>query len=182
MGTQHGDRGEIDLASFVRDVPDFPTPGIVFKDIGPLLGDARAFSATIAAMCDAATEFRAERIVGIDARGFIFGAAVADRLDLGFAPVRKAGKLPGPTISQSYDLEYGTDTLEIQTDAVAAGERVFVVDDVLATGGTAEAACELVEAAGGHVAGLLVLIELSFLGGRARLGDRPVVSLIEVGD
>jgi len=180
MGTQYAYRGDVDLASFVRDVPDFPSAGVVFKDIGPLLADSGALSATLRAVADAARDLGAERIVGIDARGFLFGVAVADRLNLGFAPVRKAGKLPGQTMAVTYDLEYGTDTLEVAADAIGPGEQVVVIDDVLATGGTADAAFRLVEAAGGVVAGLIVVVELSFLDGRAKIGDRAVISLVDV--
>ena len=165
------------LRAFIRDVPDFPEPGIVFKDITPLLADGAAFADAIAAMSDAVAGLDATVVVGIESRGFIFGAPIATRLGLGFVPVRKFGKLPWSTHTQTYDLEYGTDTLEMHQDAIAAGDRVVVVDDVLATGGTAAATVDLVRGAGGSVEAVVVLIELEFLAGRSRL-DVPVHALV----
>jgi adenine phosphoribosyltransferase len=167
----------IDLRAFIRDVPDFPAAGIVFKDITPLLADGRVFAEVVAAMSDAIAAVDATTIVGIESRGFIFGAPIASRLGLGFVPVRKFGKLPWRTFTQSYDLEYGTDTLEIHEDAVGSGSRVIVVDDVLATGGTAAATVDLIRGTGASVEAVAVLLELDFLQGRSRL-DVPVQALI----
>jgi adenine phosphoribosyltransferase len=172
------------LARLVRDVPDFPEPGVVFKDITPLLADAAAFRAVVEALADAGRgadgEPVVDKVVGMEARGFILGAPVALALGAGFVPVRKQGKLPGRTHAVSYALEYGEATLEVHGDGVAAGERVLLVDDVLATGGTARAARELVEACGGTVTGLAVLMDLSFLPGREAIGDLPLASLTTV--
>jgi adenine phosphoribosyltransferase len=168
------------LASHLRDVPDFPQPGIVFKDLTPLLADVEAFAYTVEALCEHATGLGIEKVVGIEARGFIFAAAVAHRLGAGFVPVRKPGKLPWKTVMESYQLEYGTDSLEIHEDAVAAGDDVYVVDDVLATGGTAAATCRLIERVGGRVAGTGFVVELGFLQGRAKLPEYEVLSLINV--
>ncbi len=165
------------LRALVRDVPDFPRPGIVFKDITPLLGDPAAFKATLAGLEALARKLTPDRIVGIESRGFIFGAALADRLGLGFSPIRKLGKLPYKTDRVQYDLEYGSGTLEAHVDAVKKGERVLVVDDLLATGGTAWAAAQLVERQGGVVVGYLFAIELAFLRGRKRLAA-PVEALL----
>ncbi len=170
------------VSSRLRDIPDFPTPGVVFKDVTPLLADGPAFSAVVR---DIAQRRRGsvDIIVGIEARGFIFGAAVAHELGIGFVPVRKAGKLPGKTASVSYDLEYGSATIEIHEEAFVGGERVLVVDDVLATGGTAKATCELLERAGAEVVAFEALIELDFLHGRDRLGGREVhTTLVVTGD
>jgi adenine phosphoribosyltransferase len=167
----------IDLRAFIRDVPDFPAAGIVFKDITPLLADGRVFAEVVAAMSDAIAAVDATTIVGIESRGFIFGAPIASRLGLGFVPVRKFGKLPWRTFTQSYDLEYGTDTLEIHEDAVGSGSRVIVVDDVLATGGTAAATVDLIRGTGASVEAVAVLLELDFLQGRSRL-DVPIQALI----
>lgn len=164
------------VAAAMRDVPDFPSPGILFKDIGPLVGDPTAFAAVIEHW-RARYVGQVDAVVGIDARGFIFGAALAHALGVGFVPVRKAGKLPGPTLQRSYALEYGQATLAIQTDALGAGERVVIIDDVLATGGTARAACELVESVGAVVVEVAVVLELSELKGRAKLTGRTVEAL-----
>ena len=161
------------LLSRIRDVPDYPKPGVVFKDITPLLADAKAFTALAGALAAVAARSGADKIVGLEARGFILAAPVAVRAGIGFVPMRKAGKLPGETLVQSYALEYGTAEIEVQQDAFAPGERVLVVDDVLATGGTAEASLELIRRAGARIAGVAVLLELAFLGGRERL--RPVL-------
>ena len=166
------------LEELVRDVPDFPKPGIIFKDVTPLWADADAFRFSIDAIADHFAGVEVDRVVGIEARGFILAAPVAYRFGAGFVPVRKPGKLPSEIASEDYALEYGTDRLEIHRDGVLDGQRVLVVDDVLATGGTAAATIRLVEALGGSVIGLGFLIELGFLGGRRRLGGYEMVSLI----
>lgn len=167
-----------DVKALIRDVPDFPKPGIVFKDISPVLQDPAAFNTVLDALALQAREAGAESIVGIESRGFIFGAPLAARLGLPFVLARKPGKLPAKTYAVEYELEYGTDRLEMHVDALAAGTSVVIVDDLLATGGTAEAACRLVEMADAKVVGLLVVIELTFLNGAARLEPRPVQSLV----
>ena len=166
------------ITTLVRDVPDYPQAGVVFKDITPLLADGKAFAAVIEALAE--TYGPVDKVAGIEARGFIFAAPVACRLGAGFVPIRKKGKLPGVTFAQEYDLEYGTATVEVLTDAFAPDERVLVIDDVLATGGTARASADLVQRAGAQVTGLAVLLELSFLNGRARLADLPVSALLTV--
>ena len=166
------------LAAHIRDIPDFPKPGVVFKDITPLLGDAEAFQETIAGLCAPYGGRQVDKVLGIEARGFILAAPVADRLGAGFVPVRKAGKLPWEIEREEYELEYGSDLLEIHKDAVAPGERALIVDDVLATGGTAAATVRLVEKLGGVVVGLGFVIELGFLGGRSKLQGHEVVSLL----
>lgn len=158
------------LIELVRDVADYPTAGIVFKDITPLLAEGDAFASVVAALA-APFEGTVDVVAAIEARGFILGAPVALALGAGFVPLRKAGKLPGPTLTESYGLEYGTDQLEMHVDAVRAGQRVLLVDDVIATGGTAQAACRLVHRAGGRVTGMAALLELGALDGRSRLGD-----------
>ncbi len=160
----------MNLASFIRDVPDFPEPGILFRDITPLLGNAEAFSAVITALEADARALGAEVVVGIESRGFLFGAPLAERLGLPFVPVRKPGKLPAARMSVEYSLEYGHSRLDIHEDAMERGARAYVADDVLATGGTALAAAKLVEMAGGQVAGMGFVIELADLRGRERLG------------
>jgi adenine phosphoribosyltransferase len=162
----------------IRDVPDYPQPGVVFKDITPLLGDGQAFGAVIEAL--AATYPPVDKVAGIEARGFILAAPVAARLGAGFVPIRKKGKLPGATLAQDYQLEYGTATVEVLTDAFDPADRVLVIDDVLATGGTARATADLVRRAGAQVAGIAVLLELSFLNGRAKLADLPLTALVTV--
>ncbi|MDW4904260.1 adenine phosphoribosyltransferase [Streptomyces sp. ADMS] len=157
------------LLSRIRDVADYPEPGVMFKDITPLLADPAAFAALTDALADIAVRSGATKIVGLEARGFILGAPVAVRAGLGFIPVRKAGKLPGATLSQAYDLEYGSAEIEVHAEDLSAGDRVLVIDDVLATGGTAEASVQLIRRAGAEVAGLAILMELGFLGGRQRL-------------
>jgi adenine phosphoribosyltransferase len=168
----------MDLASFIRDVPDFPSPGIVFKDITPLLADPEAFATVVDRLAEPFVGRAITKVVGIEARGFVIAAPVAHRLGAGFVPARKPGKLPWGTESESYSLEYGTDSLEIHVDAVSPGEQVLIVDDVIATGGTAAATVRLVESLGGVVAGLGFVIELGFLGGAAHLGDHERVSLL----
>jgi adenine phosphoribosyltransferase len=167
------------LRAKVRDVPDFPKPGIVFKDITPLLADEVAFSTVIDAIVVAFGRGTIDKVVGVEARGFIVASPVAYHFGAGFVPVRKRGKLPWDTVGESYELEYGRETLEVHSDAIAPGERVAVVDDVLATGGTAMATARLVERLGGIVQGMAFLIELSFLGGRKRLSDYEVLSLVD---
>jgi adenine phosphoribosyltransferase len=166
------------VSTLVRDVPDYPQVGVVFKDITPLLADGKAFAAVIDAL--AVTYGPVDKVAGIEARGFILAAPVANRLGVGFVPIRKQGKLPGATFAEDYDLEYGTATIEVLADAFVPGERVLVIDDVLATGGTARATADLVQRAGARVAGLAVLLELSFLNGRAKLAGLPVSALLTV--
>ncbi len=172
-------RAELDstLDRLVRDVPDWPKPGVLFKDITPLLGDADGFAVVVDSLVDGYAAGSVDAVVGIEARGFILAAPVAYHLHAGFVPVRKEGKLPSRTLAESYALEYGEATLEIHADALRPGARVVIVDDVLATGGTAAATTELVRRAGGTVVGLSVLIELSFLDGRSRVPDLDVTSL-----
>ena len=166
------------LTARIRDVPDYPQPGILFRDITPLLADGPAFAATIDAL--AAGYEGVSKVAGIEARGFILAAPVACVLGAGFVPVRKQGKLPGQTYAESYELEYGVATLEVHTDAFDPGERVLIVDDVLATGGTAAATVQLIGRAGATVAGIVVLLELEFLAGRGKLAGLPIRSLITV--
>lgn len=167
-----------DLRALVRDVPDFPSPGIMFRDITPLLANPEAFRAAVTEMAKPYRGLALSKVLGIEARGFMFGAAIARDLAIGFVPVRKPGKLPGDVVRQSYGLEYGKDTLEVHRDACKPGERVVIVDDVLATGGTAEAAGKLADALGADVVGMTFFIELAPLGGRARLGGRRVHSVL----
>lgn len=166
------------LHAAVRDVPDFPMPGIVFKDITPILSDAALFRASIDAFVELAAGLKVDKVVGIDARGFIFGGAVAIRLGAGFIPMRKRGKLPWTTESTSYALEYGEAVLEVHRDAILPGENVLLVDDLLATGGTSAAAIELVHRLGGSVVGTHFLVELAFLGGRAKLPGTGVEAIL----
>jgi adenine phosphoribosyltransferase len=170
--------GKIDLGHCIRAVPDWPKPGILFRDITPLLGDPAAFSAAIEALSRGFPKGTIDYVAAVEARGFIFGSAVAERLKAGFVPIRKKGKLPFETQRVTYDLEYGTDTLEVHVDAVRKGSKVLLVDDLLATGGTMQAACRLIEQIGGTVAGICFLIELKDLGGRAKLGGYRVRSVI----
>ena len=167
-----------DLRAFVRDIPDFPSPGILFRDITPLLASPEAFEQAVAAMAEPFRADPPDKVLGIEARGFMFGAALARYLDVGFVPVRKPGKLPRETYRVSYGLEYGRDCLEIHTDACRSGERVLVADDVLATGGTARAAAELVDRLGAVVAGMTFFIELESLKGRAQLAERRLHSVL----
>jgi adenine phosphoribosyltransferase len=162
----------------VRDIPDYPQRGVIFKDITPLLADGQALIAVVDAL--AASYGPVDKVAGIEARGFILAAPVACRLGAGFVPIRKKGKLPGATFAQDYELEYGTATIEVLTDAFTPDDRVLVIDDVLATGGTARATVDLVQRTGAQVAGLAVLLELSFLNGRAKLPDLPVSALLTV--
>lgn len=166
------------LKDHIRDIPDFPKEGVVFKDITPLLADKKAFSYTIDAIAHHYDRDEIDKVLGIEARGFITAAPLAYRFTAGLIPVRKKGKLPWEVESQTYDLEYGTDSLEIHKDAVAEGERILIVDDVLATGGTAKAVAELTERCGGKIAGIATIMELSFLGGREAIKDYEFYSLI----
>ncbi|UEX79954.1 adenine phosphoribosyltransferase [Spiribacter halobius] len=166
------------VGRLIRDIPDFPKPGIVFKDITPLLGDARGFRASIDLFAERLGGEPLDYVVGIESRGFIFGAALADRIGAGFIPVRKPGKLPAEVHRCEYQLEYGTDALEVHRDAFGAGARAVIIDDLLATGGTAHATGQLIRRLGGELVGYLFLIELTFLNGRRRLDNAPVTSLI----
>jgi adenine phosphoribosyltransferase len=166
------------LKAAIRDIPDFPKPGIIFKDITPILGDATLFRATIDDLAEKTAKVQPSKIVGIDARGFLFGAAVSYALGLGFIPVRKRGKLPFETVAFSYTLEYGEAAMEMHVDAVKPGEKIVLIDDLLATGGTSGAAIELIHKLGGTVAGAFFLIELGFLKGREKLSNVPIESLI----
>ncbi|MDR1799564.1 MAG: adenine phosphoribosyltransferase [Bifidobacteriaceae bacterium] len=163
-----------------RDIPDFPKPGVVFKDITPLLANAEAFSTTVRYLADYVTRVQAEAVVGVEARGFILAAPSAFKAGVGFIPLRKPGKLPGHTLRQSYSLEYAEAALEVHDDLVRPGLRVVIMDDVLATGGTAAAAADLLEAAGAEVVGMSFLIELGFLDGRSKLAGRPFETVAQV--
>ena len=167
------------IKDLVRDVRDYPKPGIVFKDITPVLSDIDALRTSIKEMAAPFTNLGIDIVVGIESRGFIFGAPIADLLNAGFVPVRKPGKLPWKTKSVSYELEYGTDALEIHEDAITEGQNVLIVDDLLATGGTTEATCKLVSKLGGNIKGLSILIELEALNGRKRLNQYNVHSLVQ---
>jgi adenine phosphoribosyltransferase len=169
----------LDLGSLIRDIPDFPKKGILFKDITTLLKDADAFKQSIDQLTDLVRDYNPQKVIGMESRGFIFAAPIAYQLCAGFVPVRKLGKLPGDVISTEYDLEYGTNTLELHHDGIAAGERVLIVDDLLATGGTVSATIELVERLEGTVVAAAFLVELTDLKGRDRLDDYEVVSLIK---
>ncbi len=166
------------LLALIRDVPDYPQPGVMFKDITPLLADGPAFAATIEALAQGQAGI--DKVAGIEARGFILAAPVACRLGVGFVPVRKVGKLPAPTYAETYELEYGTATVEVKADAFAPGDRVLLIDDVLATGGTAAATAALIRHCGAEVSSLSVLLELGFLGGRANVPDLDISALITV--
>lgn len=167
-----------DLLRYVRDIPDWPTPGVMFRDITPMLGDPAAFNRCVAALADAGDGGEVDVVAGIEARGFILAAPVAHQMGAGFVPVRKHGKLPYETYSEAYSLEYGEAVLEIHVDAVKPGQRVLIVDDVLATGGTVAATCELFRRAGADIAGVTVLIELSALAGRDKNPQTPISSLL----
>lgn len=166
------------IEALIRDIPDFPKKGIVFKDITPLLGDAPAFEKVIDAFADKIKDLGATKIVGIESRGFIFGAALSLRTGIGFVPVRKPGKLPYQTVRESYELEYGTDAVEMHRDAIEPGEKVVLVDDLLATGGTLAACASLVKSVGGDAVCSLVVIELAFLNGRDRLPGHDIQALL----
>ena len=167
------------LADAIRDVPDFPKPGIVFKDITPILADGSLFEISVRALAEIAHGVQVDKIVGIDARGFIFGAAVAHLVGAGFIPIRKKGKLPWDTEVEAYSLEYGEAEVEIHRDAIHPGEKILVVDDLLATGGTASAALKLIEKIGGETIAIAFLIELGFLNGRTKLGDARVEAVLK---
>lgn len=167
-------------AAFIRDIPDFPTPGIIYKDITPLLADPAAFADAVTQMAEPLQSAAVDVVVGVEARGFLFGPPIAQRLGVGFVPVRKPGKLPADTTSMSYDLEYGTDTLEIHTDALTAGQRVAIVDDVLATGGTLAATAAFIRTIDAEPVAATVLMELAFLAGRDRLEGIDVHTVLEV--
>ena len=168
------------LSDLIRDIPDFPKEGIIFKDITPLLADAEALAEAVRLLAEPFEGAGVELVAGIESRGFIFGGAVARQLGAGFVPLRKPGKLPYKTVRKEYALEYGTDAVEIHADAVQPGQKVLMVDDLLATGGTMAAACELVEGLGGRILGVAFLIELCFLNGREKLPGRDVHALIRV--
>jgi len=175
-------RETIDLATYIRTIPDFPKPGIQFKDISPLLADARAFAASIDRLAERFEGEALDGLAAIEARGFIFAAPLALRLRVGFVPIRKPGKLPHKTISATYELEYGSDSLEMHHDAIKPNGRYLLVDDVLATGGTMSASCDLIRSAGAEVAACAFLIELGYLNGRERLDDVEIFSLIRFED
>jgi adenine phosphoribosyltransferase len=177
-------RRPVDLTQLIidriRDVPDYPKPGVAFKDITPLLADHTAFAAVVDAIVAHYGRGTIDKVAGVEARGFILAAPVAYHIGAGFVPVRKKGKLPSSTYAESYDLEYGSETIEVHQDAFTPGERVLIVDDVLATGGTARATAELVRRTGAQVAGLSVLMELGFLGGREKLSDLDLHAMVTV--
>jgi len=168
----------IDLQACIRSVPDFPKPGVLFRDITPLLGNPQAFQYAVRTMADRVRGMGVDLVAAAEARGFLFAAPLALELGVGLVPIRKSGKLPYRTRSQSYDLEYGTDTLEIHTDAISPGAKVLIVDDLLATGGTIDACCRLVEKAGGQVAACLFLMELGGLGGAEKISRYAKISLL----
>ena len=170
------------LKRLIRDVKDYPKKGIIFRDITTLIKEAEAFNRVVDIFCEKCGDKKVDLVAAVESRGFIFGGALAQKLGAGFVPIRKFGKLPADTEVESYDLEYGTDSLEIHKDAIKKGQRVVLVDDLLATGGTMEAACRLVKKLGGEVAKILVMIELSFLKGRDRLKDYDLFSLIQYED
>jgi adenine phosphoribosyltransferase len=168
----------MDLKTVIRDIPDFPKPGIIFKDITPLLKDPLAFRETLELLAEASRESGVTDVVGIEARGFIFGGALAARLGVGFVPIRKPRKLPSSTIRESYSLEYGSDAIEMHSDALSPGDRVVLIDDLLATGGTMKAAVRLVEKTGARVARILFVVELAFLKGREQFAGYDMRSLL----
>jgi len=168
----------VKLRELIRDIPDFPKPGIIYKDITPLLRCPAGLSLAVEYLTQPFRHSRIDVVAGAESRGFIFGTAVARNLSSGFVPIRKPGKLPHNTRSQSYDLEYGTDQLEVHEDAIKTGVRVLMVDDLLATGGTMEACCQLIESLGGEIIGIAFLIELAFLGGRRKLSKYPIHSIL----
>ena len=169
---------DMNLAELIRDVPDFPVPGILFRDITTLLKEGPAFQNVIDRLCEQLSTVKVEKVVAIESRGFIFGAPIAYKLGVGFVPVRKLGKLPADTITAEYDLEYGTNTVEMHRDAIKPGEQVVIVDDLLATGGTTRATIELVEQLGGEISALAFLIELTELGAREYLEEYKIITLI----
>lgn len=169
----------MDFKSFIRDVPNFPKDGIIFKDITPLLQSPEMLNKTTEALVQLVNGQKIDKVVGMESRGFIFGPLLASRLNAGFVPIRKPGKLPSTTLSETYDLEYGTDTLEIHTDSIRKGDMVLIHDDVLATGGTASAACKLVEKLGGTIVQCNFLIEITFLEGISKIEDYEAKSLLK---
>lgn len=169
---------EMNLTELIRDIPDFPVPGILFRDITTLLKNGEAFNFVIDQMCAKIGDIQVDKVVAIESRGFIFGAPIASKLGVGFVPARKLGKLPADTVSAAYDLEYGTNTVEMHRDAITRGEKVVIVDDLLATGGTTRATVDLVEQLGGDVAALAFLIELTDLGARQYLDGYNIITLI----
>jgi len=169
----------LELTDYIRDIPDFPKPGIIFKDITPLLKNPEALGHAVRLICDAFKDAGVTSVAGIESRGFIFGCPVARDFNVGFVPIRKPGKLPYRTFSQEYQLEYGTDCIEMHIDAVGPGDKVLIVDDLLATGGTAAAAKLLIESTGAEIVGFGFVIELVFLNGITKLGDSKVLSLIK---
>lgn len=171
----------MELKNFIRDVPDFPKKGIIFKDITTLLKNKDAFNEAFNQLYEKVSNLKVDKVVSIESRGFIFGSLLAHKLNAGFVPIRKPGKLPADKISETYSLEYGTDSLEIHKDAINPGEKILIHDDLLATGGTVEAVCKLVEKLGGEVVGIIFLIELSFLNGREKLKKYNVSSVIQYG-
>lgn len=175
---------EIDLKSFIREIPDFPRPGVSFKDITPVFADEKAFTYAVRTLADVFRDQHPDVVVGVESRGFLIGAPLAYELGIGFAIVRKPGKLPGKTLRVDYELEYGHDALEIHRDAIWPGQRALIADDLLATGGTIEATARLVRQLGGMIVGYGFLVELDFLRGRERLNDEPanVVSLVHYDD
>lgn len=168
----------MNLENYIRDIQDFPKPGIGFKDITPLLSNPEATSACLELLASTLADKNINKVIGVESRGFFFGILLAQKLNAGFVPVRKPKKLPFETISASYELEYGTDTLEIHIDAIQKGDKVLIHDDVLATGGTAKAVCELVEQLGGEIVQMNFLMELSFLNGREKLGNKEIFAAI----
>lgn len=168
----------MNLQDYIRDIPDFPKPGILFKDITPLLNEPKACKFALDSLLELASDLKIDKVVGIESRGFFFATLIAEKLGAGFVPVRKPNKLPFTKLSQEFELEYGNDSLEIHTDAITKGERVLIHDDVLATGGTAEATCKLVEQLGGEIVQCNFLIELSFLKGRDKLTKYNIGSVI----
>ena len=166
------------IRAAIRDVPDFPKPGILFKDITPILSDPALFSEVIAELTQRYLPMGIDKIAAMESRGFIFGAPLAEKIGAGFVPLRKFGKLPHTTVAETFNLEYGTETLEVHTDAIKPGERVLIIDDLLATGGTAEAAVRLVKRIGGEVVEIAFVVELAFLKGRGRLAGIPVYSMV----
>jgi adenine phosphoribosyltransferase len=178
MEGMHMTSERIDLQKYVRAVPDWPKKGILFRDITPLLADGKAFAAAVDTLCEPFRDADLDYVAAVEARGFIFGAAVAEELGVGFVPIRKKGKLPFKTQSVTYELEYGTDTLEVHSDAVDPEAKVLMVDDLLATGGTMRAACQLIEKIGGRVAGIVFLIELAELAGRQKLASYDISTVM----
>jgi len=172
----------MDLKDHIRGIPDFPKPGILFYDISTLLRHPDAWSVTLGRLSKLVSKYQPDMLAGIESRGFLAAAPLASRLGLGFTMIRKQGKLPGPTVGYEYDLEYGTDTVEIQADAVEPGQRVVVLDDLLATGGTLNAACELLKGQGAEVVATACIVELTFLNGREKLGGIPCETLVQYDD